>query len=74
MPIRRRAAEAGIIQPADLEMLGRVFDATGEPEETEAQREDRAAAILRLFQKGTTDEDALTFRLKEAGLHSDLNS
>lgn len=69
MPIRRRAAEAGVIQPAELEMLGRVFDATEEAGESEAQREERASAILRLFEKGTTDEDALIFLVKESSPH-----
>ena len=69
MTIRRRAAEAGIVQPAELDMLKRVFDATEEPGETDAEREERAAAILRLFGKGTTDEGALIYLVKETGLH-----
>lgn len=67
MPIRRRAAQAGAIQPADLEMLGRVFDATGQPGETESQREERASAILRLFEKGTADEAALISLIRNNG-------
>ena len=69
MPIRRRATVAGVIHPADLEMLGRVFDATEEPDETEAQREERAAAILRHFEKGYRDEDALILLMRESRIH-----
>lgn len=64
MPIRRRAAQSGAVQPDDLEMLGRVFDATMLGEESEEQQENRAADILHFYKSGTTDEDALISLVK----------
>lgn len=64
MPIRRRAAEAGIVRPEDLGMLGRVFDATAVPDENERDREARAAAILRYFEDGLNDEATLISLVK----------
>lgn len=64
MPIRRRAAEAGIVRAADLGMLGRVFDATAVPDENERDREARAAAILRYFEDGLNDEATLICLVK----------
>ncbi len=59
MAVRRKAAEAGIASPSDLELLGRVFDATAAPSESEREREARAARILSYFMAGVTDEEEL---------------
>jgi hypothetical protein len=64
MPIRRKATEAGVFQPADLGMLSRVFDATAVLGETEEEREVRAAKILRHFEEGMTDEATLRSLVK----------
>lgn len=64
MPVRRRAAEAGIVRPEDLGMLGRVFDATAVPKEYEKDREARAAAILLYFDDGLNDEATLISLVK----------
>ncbi len=59
MAVYRKAREAGIVQPADLELLGRVFDATSSPEESERDREARASRILAYFMAGINDEGEL---------------
>jgi len=59
MPIRRKAAEAGVSRPGDLGKLGRVFDATAVKGETAEERERRAANILRHFEDGLNDEATL---------------
>lgn len=45
-------------------MLGRVFDATEIADESEANREARAAKILRHFEDGISDEATLVSMVK----------
>lgn len=59
MPLRKKAAEAGIVLPVELELLGRVFDRTTVSGESEREREARASRILGYFQAGVRDEDEL---------------
>jgi hypothetical protein len=59
MPIRSKAEEAGIIGPEDLELLGRVFQATGTPGETSTDREYRAFRLISHFKSGIRDEAEL---------------
>lgn len=59
MPLRNKAREAGVVKPAELELLGRVFDRTTVPNESEREREARASRILGYFQAGIRDEDEL---------------
>lgn len=60
MPLRNKARDAGIVEPAELELLGRVFDRTSRPDESEREREARASRLLSYFQSGVTDEDELS--------------
>ncbi|WP_028034545.1 hypothetical protein [Chelativorans sp. J32] len=66
MPYRRKAKEAGIFNPAEVELLGRVFDKTGVPGESEHERETRASRILGYYLAGITDEEELTTLAKQA--------
>jgi len=66
MPYRRKAKEAGIFNPVEVEMLGRIFDKTAMPGETEHDRETRASRILGYYLAGITDEDELTALAKQA--------
>jgi hypothetical protein len=59
MPIIAKAKDSGVIQPSELEMLGRVFEATSVAGESETEREQRASRILGYFLAGITDEDEL---------------
>lgn len=59
MPLHRKAQEAGVIRPSELEFLGRMFEQTVVPGESEADREARASRILAYFQAGITDEEEL---------------
>lgn len=45
-----------VFRPTELELLGRVFEATSFPEEDEQQREDRASRILAYYMLGITEE------------------
>jgi hypothetical protein len=60
MPLSNKAREAGVMQPAELELLGRVFDRTSVPNETEREREARASRIIGYFLAGIRDEDELS--------------
>jgi hypothetical protein len=48
------------MQPAELELLGRVFDRSSVPNETEREREARASRIIGYFLAGIRDEDELS--------------
>ncbi|WP_011582957.1 MULTISPECIES: hypothetical protein [Chelativorans] len=66
MPYRRKAKEAGILNPSEVKLLGRVFDNTAMPGETEHDREARASRILGYYLAGITDENELTALAKQA--------
>lgn len=60
MPSPRAIEEAGfILEPAELEMLGRVFEMTGVAGEDEHARELRASRIIGYFLAGITSEEEL---------------
>jgi hypothetical protein len=59
MPLRTKAQEAGIMQPAELDLLRRVFDRTAVPNESEREREARASRIIGYFTAGISDEEEL---------------
>jgi hypothetical protein len=59
MPITAKARDSGVVRPPELEMLGRVFEATSVAGETKEEREQRASRILGYFLAGITDEDEL---------------
>lgn len=59
MVVRSKAKEAGILDSAELEMLGRAFDRSTVLHETEREREARASRILGYFMAGISDEDEL---------------
>lgn len=65
MPIRGKAQEAGVIRPSELELLGRAFDQTGVPGESEREREARASRILAYFLAGIRDEEELCMLAKQ---------
>ncbi|WEX09513.1 hypothetical protein [Chelativorans sp. AA-79] len=65
MPYRRKAKEAGILNPVEVELLGRVFDTTAVPGETEHDRETRASRILGYYLAGITDEEELVGLAKQ---------
>lgn len=65
MVLRRKAQEAGVIRPSELELLGRAFDQTRVPGESESEREARASRILAYFLAGITDEEELRTLAKQ---------
>jgi hypothetical protein len=65
MPLHRKAAEAGIMRPAELELLGRVFEKTAVAGETEQARESRASRILAYYLAGISDEAELCTLAKQ---------
>ncbi len=48
-----------VLAPEEIALLGRVFDRTSVPNETEADREHRASKIIYHYQTGITDEAEL---------------
>ena len=52
-------AAGGVIHPEDLRLLDEVFEATAIPNETDEDRETRAAFIVAKFQAGVRDRDEL---------------
>jgi hypothetical protein len=66
MPLHRKAEEAGIISPAELALLSRVFDATERSGENESDREARASRILGYYLAGIDDEDELKTLARQA--------
>lgn len=65
MSLYRKAEEAGIIQPAQLALLSRVFQATSQEGESQADREARASRILGYYLVGIEDEDELRTLAKQ---------
>lgn len=59
MPLRRKAEEAGIMSPAELALLSRVYAATKRAGENETEREARASRILGYYLAGIDGEDEL---------------
>lgn len=65
MPLRRYAQDAGIMDPEDVALLGRVFDRTVSEGESGEQREARASRIIGYFLAGITDESELIVLAKQ---------
>lgn len=59
MPIRRKATEAGILQPPELELLGRVFDQLKLDGQSPEAREALASRIIANYMAGVVDEAEL---------------
>lgn len=59
MPVRQKAQEAGIFEPAELEFVARVFDRLKTEEQTADEREALASRILANFMAGIEDEEEL---------------
>ena len=65
MPIRRQAAEAGIFQPSELEMLGRVFEQLKLGADAPEAREAIASRIIANYMAGVVDEAELVSLSKQ---------
>jgi hypothetical protein len=60
MPLRRAVQQAGVVlEPDQLELLGRVFEQTSVTGEDDHARETRASRILGYFLAGIEDETEL---------------
>jgi len=59
MPIRRKATEAGILQPPELELLGRVFEQLKLDGQSPEAREALASRIIANYMAGVADEAEL---------------
>ncbi len=65
MPIRRKAAEAGILQPSELDLLGRVFEQLKFDGQTQDARDVIASRIIANYTAGVTDEAELVSLSKQ---------
>jgi hypothetical protein len=59
MPIRRTAVEAGILQPSELALLGRVFEQMNLVNQPADACEALASRIIANYMAGVTDEAEL---------------
>lgn len=59
MPIDQRAREAGIFNPSDVALLGRVFDKLKDEDQSLEGREALASRLLANYLAGITDEAEL---------------
>jgi hypothetical protein len=59
MAMRQAANKAGIYQPAEIVLLGRVFDKLVNPRDDDDAREALASRILGYYLAGIRDEDEL---------------
>ncbi|ESX63801.1 hypothetical protein NKJ36_25375 [Mesorhizobium sp. M0142] len=59
MPIHRKAEEAGVFNPSELALLGRVFDRLKFEGQSEQRREALASRILANYTAGITHEEEL---------------
>ncbi|RUZ76907.1 hypothetical protein EN943_15615 [Mesorhizobium sp. M7A.F.Ca.US.006.01.1.1] len=59
MPIRRKATEAGVLQPSELALLGRVFERLKVDGQSTDARDAIASRIIANFMAGVTDEAEL---------------
>jgi hypothetical protein len=66
MMIHRKATEAGIFKPAQIGLLGRVFDRTKVAGESPAEQEARASRIIANYMAGISDEDELIALSRQA--------
>ncbi|BCG75297.1 hypothetical protein MesoLj113a_64550 [Mesorhizobium sp. 113-1-2] len=59
MPIRRKATEAGIFKPAEMALLGRVFEQLKLEHQSPDERDAIASRIIGNYMAGIVDEDEL---------------
>ena len=59
MPIRRKAAEAGIFNPSELALLGRVFEQLKLDKQSTDARDTLASRIIANYMAGMVDESEL---------------
>ncbi|MCG7508262.1 hypothetical protein [Mesorhizobium retamae] len=59
MPMRQKLEEAGVLQPEEIALLTRVYEATCRKFENNSDREQRASRIIANYQLGIRDEDEL---------------
>ena len=59
MPIRRKAVDAGIFDPDELALLGRVFARLKTPDQSADSQSRLAARIIANFMAGVIDEAEL---------------
>jgi len=59
MPIRRKAVDAGILDPAELALLGRVFAQMKTADQSADSQSRLASRIIANFMAGVTDEAEL---------------
>jgi hypothetical protein len=59
MPIHRKAQEMGVFSATEIALFRRVFEGSGRPDETEAEREARASRIIANYMAGIEDEAEL---------------
>ncbi|MER9588556.1 hypothetical protein NKI94_07080 [Mesorhizobium australicum] len=68
MPIRRKAVDAGIFQPAELALLGRVFEHLKRDHQSADQQSRLASRIIANFMAGVVDEaDLIEFSKQPLG-------
>lgn len=66
MPIRRKAEDSGIFDPAEMALLSRVFDRLKAAGQSEHERETIASRILANYMAGVADEDELVSVSRQA--------
>jgi hypothetical protein len=59
MPIHGRAEDAGVFNPTELALLGRVFNRLKIDGQSEQQRETLASRIIANYMAGVVDEEEL---------------
>ncbi|TGQ89177.1 hypothetical protein EN851_23155 [Mesorhizobium sp. M8A.F.Ca.ET.208.01.1.1] len=65
MPIRHKAAEAGILQPPELALLARVFHRLKSDDQSPGTRDALASRIIANYMAGIKDEAELTSLSKQ---------
>ena len=59
MPIRRKAVDAGILEPSELALLGRVFEQLELAGQSADERSRLASRIIANYMAGVVDEEEL---------------
>ncbi|OWK19947.1 hypothetical protein AJ88_34715 [Mesorhizobium amorphae CCBAU 01583] len=67
MPIKRKAEEAGVFDPSEVALLGRVFDRLKIEGQSEQRREALASLIIANYMAGVVDEEELVSASKLTG-------
>jgi len=65
VPIQRRATEVGIFDPAELALLGRVFDKLKVDDQSTDARDAIASRVIANYMAGVVDEDELVSLSKQ---------